>query len=151
MKKNPRKPKAKSAPTPTFDITYGNCYHRLNLVQDCTVDLKFSGSLLKLYISRITHIEVEGNYTFLTMLVPGSAKGWERFQIDLSMVNFEFLESYGIIRVSRFEMVNLAYVYRITNSELHCYLRPEPIHIGSSQLIKAFEAMAHWYGQPSIK
>lgn len=97
--------------------------------QDHFLNITYGNSTLRITPSNTVRIIVNGNYCTFEVLTPTNATNLKQFNVRSSLSNWEYLDRYGLVRVSRHTILNLAHIYKVEQAQLYSYYLTQGIEV----------------------
>lgn len=118
--------------------------HMQTKQQDYFLNIKSGSSILRLIPLNIVRIKVDGNYCAFEVLLPPHAPDLKRFDVRSTLSSWEYLIRYGMVRVSRHTIINLAHIYQIEQTRLYSYHLPTSVEVTNSYHQQVTDMLNHW-------
>jgi DNA-binding LytR/AlgR family response regulator len=128
-------------------ITCSKCGSEVNAKQqDYDISVDVDHSSLSFHASDVVCITVEKNYCVFKVLKPRSSLVIEEFRVRSALSDWENLMEYGLVRVSRDCILNLAHVYKAKGHRLYSHFLPHGVEVTKSFEQQVAKMLKPWSG-----
>lgn len=129
----------------TVTLLCSNCAGKMNEhQQNYSITLREGNTTVVLFVSNIVCIRSDGNYCLFQVLVPNMPMQQKVFRVRTSLSQCETLIAYGLVRVSRYDILNLSHVFRIKSTKLYSYHLQKGVEVTKTYHVQVSAMLKRW-------